>query len=208
MGPKVTNANFAVYRIALKQPEGTLGYIVTHAHPELRIELVNRMDLAADLVVMEARVFGPGSADLAPLARGLPFVTKVEIHLETARSTLYRITFKPPLLWSVLRRHRILTRYPVVILDGWMRFETLASADQIRRLVADLQREVGPSRVEAVHQGSVRASALGLTPSQQFVFREALASGFFSSPRRISLTGLAKRLGRSKSTVSQQIALI
>lgn len=206
--PRPGPPRYAVYRIALQLPEASLGYIATHGRPELRVELISRMDLAEGLVVLDARVFGPGSSELASVAKFLSFVTRVEVHPEGSRSTIYRITIKPPLVWHVLQRHRILTRYPIVIVDGWMRFETLASATQIRQFVKDLRRDVGPSRVEAVRQGSVSGSALGLTSSQQVVFNEALASGFFSSPRRITLSQLAKHLGRSKSTVSQQMALI
>jgi len=205
---RTPRGNVAIYRIALQLPKDAIGYVATHGRPDLRVELMNRMELGDGLMMIEARVFGPGSGELAPLVKVLPSVVRLEVHPETDRSTLYRIIAKTPALWKVLRRHRILTRYPVVYVDGWMRFETLAPPSQVRQLVKDLVREVGPSRVESVRQGSVNPSVLGLTPSQQHVFREALASGYFGSPRRASLTQLAKRLGRSKSTVSEQIALI
>jgi hypothetical protein len=200
--------NFAVYRIALRLPENTLGFVATQGRPEIRVELINRLELPNDLLMLECRVFGPGAGSMAAVAKNLAFVRRVEVHPETSQSALYRITLQPPLVWKLLQQHRILTRYPIIIVDGWMRFETLAPAGQIRQLMKALAREVGPSRVEAIRQGAVTGSALGLTRSQETVFREALASGYFGSPRRTSLTNLAKRLGRSKSTVSQQLALI
>jgi predicted DNA binding protein len=207
-GSKRTSRGYAVYRIAIKLPPDALGYLVTYGHPERRAELINRMELANGLVMFEVRVFGPGSADLAPVAKQVPAVSRVEVHRESAQSTMYRIVLRPPPLWKVLQRHQILTRYPLVYVDGWVRFETMAPPSQIRQLLKSLAKEVGPSKVEAVRHGSVSSSALGLTASQETVFRAALASGYFSSPRRTSLTGLAKQLGRSKSTVSQQLALI
>jgi predicted DNA binding protein len=199
---------FALYRIALKLPSYTVGYAVTHGRPELHAEVLNRMELPGGLLLVEARVFGPGSDTLIPLAKTVPAFVSAEVHRESERSTLYRIKLRRPPHIDIIHRNRILTRYPITYDDGWMRFETLATPDQVRRLVKQLSSDIGESRVEAVRQGSVTASALGLTPSQVTVFREAVASGYFSAPRRTTLTQLAKRLGRSKSTVSQQIAMI
>lgn len=206
---RAAGSRFAVYRIAVALPEGSLGYVATHGRPELRAEIFSRLDVPdKDEMVLDVRIFNAGTDQLMEVARKVPVVRRAEIFPESDRSALYRLTIKIPLIWKVVRRHRILTRYPIVIVDGWARFETLTTPAQVRELVRDLRREVGPSRVEAVHQGSVNASALGLTDAQLAVFREALAAGYFASPRRISLTDLAHRLGRSKSTVSQQVALI
>ena len=205
---KSARSNFAVFRIAIKLPPDTLGYLVTHGHPERRAEIINRMELRDGLIMIDGRVTGPGSGDLAPLAKKVPAVVRFEVHRESEQSTLYRIIIKPPVLWQLIQRHKILTRYPIIYDDGWVRFETLAPPAQVRELMKALSKDVGPSRVEAVRHGSVSPSALGLTQSQEVVFRAALASGYFSSPRRTSLTELAHQLSRSKSTVSQQLALI
>jgi predicted DNA binding protein len=200
--------NFAIYRIGVQLPPNSLGYIATHGRPELRVELMNRMEVGEDFLMIEARVFGPGASAVFPVDEKIPFVSRVEVHPETGRSALYRIVLKRPALHEVLRRHRILTRFPIVYVDGYMRFETLAPADQVRRLVRELSREVGPSRVEAVRQGSVHPSVLGLSAPQLTTFRNALAAGYFESPRRTTVTQLARQMGRSKSTVSEQLSVI
>lgn len=206
---RAAGPRFAVYRIAVALPEDSLGYAATHGRPEIRAEVLNRLDVSdKDEIILDVRVLGAGIEGLRELAQRIPAVRRAEFFPETDQSFLCRLTMKLPIIWRVVRNHRILARYPIVIVDGWSRFETLATPDQVRQLVRALRKEVGPSRVEAVHQGSVNASALGLTGSQLTVFREALAAGYFASPRRISLTELAHRLGRSKSTVSQQVALI
>jgi predicted DNA binding protein len=206
--PRAARGDFAVYRIAVQLPKNSLGYAVTHGHPELRAEVLNRMEMDDDLVLLEARVFGPGAGELSTIMRALPYLVRYDVHRENDLSAVYRIILKRPPLVNVLRRHRVLTRYPLVYVDGWVRFETLAPASQVRQFVVDLRREVGPSRVEAVRQGSVTPSALGLTDSQLVIFRAALAAGYFASPRRTSVTKLAQELRRSKSNISEQLALI
>jgi predicted DNA binding protein len=47
-----------------------------------------------------------------------------------------------------------------------------------------------------------------LTASQDAVFRAALRTGYFSVPRRISVSGLAAQLGRSKSSTSEMLSKI
>jgi predicted DNA binding protein len=187
---------------------GPLGYEATHGHPELRVELINRMELTNNLLLLEVRVFGPGAGEVGERVKHHPVLVRFEVNKESDRSALYQFVVKTPPLWRILRRHRILTRYPVVYVDGTVRLETLAPASQVREFVREVSREVGPSRVEAVRQGSVTPSVLGLTSPQLAVFREALAAGYFGSPRRTTVTELARSLGRSKSTVSEQLALI
>jgi predicted DNA binding protein len=47
-----------------------------------------------------------------------------------------------------------------------------------------------------------------LTEAQQQLLTEAMAAGYFAVPRGITLTDLARRLNRSKSSLSEAIAVI
>jgi predicted DNA binding protein len=47
-----------------------------------------------------------------------------------------------------------------------------------------------------------------LTEIQQQLLSQAMAAGYFAVPRGITLTDLARRLDRSKSAVSEAIAII
>lgn len=203
-----TGGNFAIYRIGVQLPPEAVGYQITHGRPEIRGEVYNRMELGDDLLVLEGRILGPGAGEFAELLQRLPNVVRFEVFRESERSAMYHLTLKQPTLMKVVREHRILTRYPLVYVNGYLRFETMAPASQVRAFVKELSRRVGPSRIEAVRQGTVRPSALGLTAPQLVLFRSALAAGYFASPRRITVTRLAQLLGRSKSTVSEQLAQI
>ena len=172
------------------------------------MEILNRMETRPGELLVELRLLGPDAGRLAEEWRELPRISALGSHRETDSSYLYHVTSTTPMIHSITQRHGVLTRYPIVVQDGWSRFETFGRPEQIRAFLTDLRREVGPNRVESVHQGSASLQSLGLTPAQDTVFRAALSSGYFGAPRGISVTMLARNLGRSKSTVSVTLAKI
>lgn len=184
------------------------GYRISHAHPELRIEILNRLDVDDEHQVLEARVLGPDAASYAKELRSLPGALEVHVYSATDRSAMYRALLKTAPAIRVIRAHRILARYPIVLQDGWIRFETVATRSQIRRMLREFGGRVGPARIEAIRRGPVRTADLGLSSPQEAVFRAALQAGYFNAPRGISLTELARQLGRSKSTISEQLAKV
>jgi predicted DNA binding protein len=198
----------ALYRVAAQLPLDSWGYQFTRDRPNLRLELMNRIEVGEGLLLAEVRMMGEGADEWPAAAREQPGVVKVESYPESERNVLYRVVFKVPSIHTVTQRHRVLTRYPIVIQNGWSRFETFAGSGQMREFLADLETRVGPGHVESVRRNDVSLGKLGLTPAQDSVFREALSTGYFSVPRGISVSDLADRLGRSKSTVSVALSKI
>lgn len=183
-------------------PKDSWGYHYSRAHPDVRIELLDRVEVAPDKLLVEVRMIGEAAGAFAEEWERFPMIASVETHLQGERNVLYRIQMVPPSIHTVTVRHRVLTRYPIVIQDGWSRFETFASAPQMRGFLADLRLQVGPGQIESVRRGVAPLERLGLTPTQDSVFREAVSAGYYAVPREISLSALASRVGRSKSTVS------
>jgi len=199
-------SSFALYRIAAQLPKDSWGYHFSRAHPGVRLELLNRIDVGQGLLLAEVRMTGEGAELWPEESKREPGIVAVEAHPEGPQRVLYRVTFSAPSIHVITQQHHVLTRYPIVIQDGMSRFETFAAASQMRDYLDELRTEVGPNRIEAVRRSEVSAGGLGLTPAQDSVFRGALNAGYFKVPRGISVTELAARLGRSKSTVS--VALV
>jgi hypothetical protein len=199
---------FALYRLAVHLPAGAVGGRFSRQHPALRIELDNRMEVGRGIILADGKLFGPGAAEAADEVRGYPGVHELHLHAEAPDVVFFRLTFATPRIHEVARRHGILTRYPIQVQDGWMRFDTIATRSQVRRAVADMSRRVGATRIEAKRRRVITLGSLGLTPSQEATFRAAAAEGYFDVPRRITLTGLARRLNRSLSSTSESMARI
>ena len=199
---------YSLYRVVAPLSKDGWGYHFSRAHPSLRFELLDRIEVGEDLLLAEIRMMGPGAYDWPAESRAFPNVIHIETLPEGPQSVLYRVTYKAPFIHTVTRRHHVLTRYPIIVQNGQSQFETFAGNAQMRDYLEELRRRVGPSHVESVQRGSVTTQTLGLTPGQAGIFQEAVTSGFFQVPRRITLTGLAERLGRSKSTVSTALVRI
>lgn len=201
-------SSYALFRVAARLEEATWGSRFSRKYPHLRMEILNRMELRGGELLVELRLIGPGAEKLQEEWPVLPRILELESHREADQSYLYRVTSTTPSIHAITQRHGVLTRYPIVVHDGWSRFETFGRPEQIREFLEELRREIGPNRVESIQEGSASFQSLGLTPAQDTVFRAALSSGYFGAPRGISVTTLARNLGRSKSTVSVTLAKI
>jgi predicted DNA binding protein len=203
-----TLEGYSLYRVEVPLSKDGWGYHFSRAHPSMRLEMLDRIEVGENLMLAEVRMMGPGAYDWPAESRRFPNVMHIETHPEGPSSVLYRVTYRTPSIHTITQRHGVLTRYPIVVQNGISQFETFAGQAQMRNYLNELRRRVGPSQVGLVHQGSVTAQNLGLTPGQAVIFQEAVEAGFFQVPRRITLTGLAERLGRSKSTVSTALVRI
>jgi len=203
---------YAIYRLVVRIREDLPGSLFSRNHPNLRIELQNRLEIPGPALLIEGRLLGAGadtsSAEWEAELRGYPTVVDIDIRPEGRGAAHFRYTEVTPPMHEVTRRQRLLTRYPIVVQDGWMRFETVSTAGRIRAAVADFRRSVGPTHVEAVRRGPITLGSLGLGQAQETVFRAAMTSGYFDLPRGISVTGLAGELGLSKSAVSETLTRI
>lgn len=203
---------FAVYRLRVRLLPTAIGAQLSLLHPEVRILVENRMEVGPGDLLLEGRIFGPGAGLKAPdweLQLGsAPETSEVDLRPDGPDAVHFRFTQQVPRLHEVVRRHRLLTRYPLVIQNGVMRFETVATAPQVRAVVAELRQRVGDTEVEAIRHGRVTLGSLGLGPAQETVFRAAMNGGYFDLPRGTSVTGLADQLGLSKSAVSETLTRI
>jgi len=199
---------YSLYRIVSPLSKDGWGYHFSTAHPSLRFELLDRIEVGEGLLLADIRMMGPGAYDWPAASRRFPNVIHIESLPEGPQSVLYRITYKAPTIHAIARRHHVLTRYPIIVQNGISHFETFAGRRQMQAFIEELKRRVGPTHVESIQRGSVTTQTLGLTTGQAAIFQEAVSSGFFQAPRQITLTGLSKRLGRSKSTVSTALVRI
>ncbi len=92
----------------------------------------------------------------------------------------------------------VIPQSPFEVRDGWVDWTIECSAEKSRKLVQLLREGGVPYRVVSTRFTGSRM----LTPRQRLIFDSALNEGYWDTPRRITLSALAKLLGLSKSTIS------
>jgi predicted DNA binding protein len=179
----------------------------TRLHPDLLIEVHNIFSVAGHNALGDFEIKGP-TTEWASEIEAYPDVVDVSPLDVPPEKGRYRIRFHETVLISLIVELEILLRYPTTIRNGVVSFETVDRVSRIRRLLAALDGSGYKPRIASLRREFLRSRRPDLTPIQKELFRQALAYGYFHVPRRITLTQLAMKLSRSKSTVSEMLAIV
>lgn len=162
--------------------------------------------------LMEIEVLG-SAADWTKTIAATPGVVRVERVTDRSERSRYRVHSLRPQIQDYARTAAVLLSYPRTIRDGIYSADTVARRSEIRRLMAALRADHSGVKIVSLRDdpspaGGASGSWLKLTPVQRELFRHAFELGYFEVPRRITLSQLAEKVGRSKSSVSHALALV
>lgn len=178
------------------------------AHPNVSVEALNRSDVSKDVSVSDYWISGQPPGVWARELSGFPDVLKVDSLAEVGEGSLYRITYRNPGIIYLYRELGMPIQFPLRIQGGFIRWEVVARHSEFQE-VLKYARAVDPDfQVVSIRRRPLRSHLPMLTDSQHQLLTQAMAAGYFAVPRGITLTDLARRLDRSKSAVSEAIAII
>jgi predicted DNA binding protein len=205
--PAGSSDRLAIMKLAVQMPQRDwLGYF-TRRHPELVLESVNLSSVSHHQFLGEIVIHGPPRDWTREIAAS-PNVLGVENLGGSLDHGRYRVRFAYTVVHALAAKLGIVVRYPRVIANGILTVETVARLSQVRRLMAALARAGNEPRLISLRRNPFRSESLLLTPVQRALFRQALVLGYFDVPRRITLTELAAKVSRSKSSVSLTLATV
>jgi predicted DNA binding protein len=180
----------------------------SEAHPEVRLEALNRTEVAPDVSVSDYWIGGGTPGMWGREIERYDDVLKVESLAQVGNGSLYRITYQNPPVVSLYQRMRLPLQFPVRIQAGRITWEIVARYTEFEEIMRHM-RGVDPQvSVVSLRRQPLRSHLPLLTESQQELLAQAMAAGYFAVPRGITLTDLARKLDRSKSAISESIALI
>lgn len=122
--------------------------------------------------------------------------------------TRYQAILQQPEFHRLASELHALLRYPALFENGLYTVEVAARVTQLRKLIEELRHICRSVQVLRFGRDRMRTCPPTLSEAQHALLHRALAAGYFEVPRRITLTEFAKKLGRSKSAVSQALALV
>ncbi len=177
-------------------------------HPTVRLEALNRTEVTPSVSVSDYWVSGGPPGVWAEEILSYPDVLRVESLAEVGEGCLYRIKYRNPPVVNVYRRLRLPLQFPLRIQAGTMTWEVVARIAAFRAILGHAKRVAADVQILSMRRRTLRSHLPVLTETQHALLAEAMAAGYFAVPRGITLTELARKLDRSKSSVSEGIALI
>lgn len=182
--------------------------VFTTGHPELTIEVVDRLEVGQGMVLFEVVVPTTGPRGWSEEIRSLPSVKTVELIDASETQEVYRVVSAGRTFLPLLKRLKLIRHFPFPIQDGVAHWTIVGPEERVRALLERLRASAVRYELVSVRKGPLSRLPSSLTPRQREILTRAVGEGYFDVPRRISLTQLAPRIGVAVSTLSVMLALI
>ena len=196
----------ATLRVRVRKSIGLGAF--TAAHPEISVEVLNRTDASKDLSISDYWISGRPPGLWARELSEFPDVIKVDSLAEIGEGCLYRVTYRNPPVIYLYRELGLPIQFPLRVQGGYITWEVVARRAE-SEAVLEFVRKTDPNfQVTSIRRHPLRSHLPMLTEAQHQLLTHAMAEGYFAVPRGITLTQLASKLNRSKSAVSEAMALI
>jgi predicted DNA binding protein len=177
------------------------------SYPDAVIEILNRMDLDEKRCVAEIRIHSQDPGEVFGGLQSDSDMIEVELLDTTARTADVRMVYKTPGFVDLFRKLTLMWRFPIVIKNGIGTWVVVGPDKNLGKLMDAGKAQAFFAEAEAVYPARVRGPNL-LTPRQAYLFREAMAAGYFEVPRHITLTKLARQLKMAPSSLSEILAVV
>jgi len=177
-------------------------------HRSLRIEALNRTDLTEDTSISDYWISGQPPGVWATEIGSYRDVVRVESLAEVGDGCLYRVTYRNPPVVYTYRKLHLPIQFPLRMQAGTLTWEVSARRAEFDEVLRFARSRTAEVSVVSIRRRPLRSHLPLLTDSQHQLLTHAMAAGYFAVPRGITLTELARGLGRSKSSISEALALI
>ena len=177
-------------------------------HPHARIEILNRGELGNGLSVSDYWISGAPPGEYSAEIAKYPDVTKSEALGEVGEGCLYRVTFENPPVVDLYRRLRMPIPFPMQVQNGLILWEVVAREPDFETIMRYARRADPALTVVSIRRKPLQRHLPMLSDAQRALLSQAMAEGYFAVPRQITLTDLAAKLNRSKSGISESLAII
>jgi hypothetical protein len=182
--------------------------VFTSSHPEVLIEVLNGSEVSTDVSVSDFWIGGQPPGVWSREIATYPDVLKVDCLAEVGNGSLYRITFRNPPIIRLFGQLGVPIHFPLRIQGGFIRWEVVARRSEAQAILAHFRKADSDFQAVSIRRQPLRSHLPLLTPAQNRLLAQSMAAGYFAVPRGITLSGLATKLGRSKSSLSEMMANI
>jgi predicted DNA binding protein len=201
-------AGLVIATLNVRMSTGTWTMKFSSAHPEVRLEALNRSDIDADVAVSDYWISGGPPGTWTREIRSYADVVKADALAEVGGGSLYRVRDRNPPVVYLYRRLGLPVQFPIRMQAGSLRWEVVSRKEELDQILKYARLADPHVQVLSIRNRPLRSHLPTLSGAQQALLTRAMAEGYFAVPRGITLTELARRVNRSKSSVSEAIAII
>ena len=131
---------------------------------------------------------------------------RLSIYSKNRNGVVFEIHATRVMPLHIFASAEILMLSPILIKRGMVTARIYSNSKAINFLLDSLRKIGYPFQIHK--DASAEAYSGGLTRKQKYILKKAIEYGYYSYPRRITLTQLAERLNLSKSYLSETLQII
>ena len=178
------------------------------SHPDLHFDIMSRM-VSGKEVMEDIHVSGtPFPEGLEKEFRRAKGVRSADVLQRSPQAATYRITMEMTPGTKIYTGLSIPLRYPISIDGGVAHMLIVATNQKVRDFYESFLKVAPRTTIVAIRQSVVEGAESLLTPRQQELFKLAMDSGYWDTPRRVTLTQLAELKNVAKSTLAESLAQV
>jgi len=189
-------------KLTLTVPEGVWIGDLTRSYPDASVRILAAISDAEDGVGL-AEIVAEDPAAMVAQLREYEDVSAIDLMRADDDRALVQFSTTMPLLLLPARDSGVPLEMPFEIVDGDAEWELTAPQERLSDLGEQLDAFDISFTVDYIQQ-HVDEEPL-LTERQRRLLTEAVAAGYYDTPREASLTDLADRLSIAKSTASETL---
>jgi len=189
-------------KIELRMPEKLWLAAVSKRHKDSTFYLLSFLPTKEFIGNTLIKIDG---GDMNKILKGIkehPSLVELNILGQAENSAVINTKTKDPWLLSAMMESEVLLKPPVKVKDGVAEWVVLSTRGKVSALMKLLDEKGITYELKSISKYSERPI---LTRRQAEVLDFALEHGYYEIPRKITLDQLARKLGVSKSTLSETL---
>ena len=199
-------------RVKIKFPEQLWISHIFKEFPDVKMEISHFLpyDLEKSIGNSAIEIMHYDIEKIIDEVRNHPSVFELSILEQEEKRVKFNIKTKDPYLLYAIIKCGVLIDFPVRVEDGFAFWRLVSSRERIDQLLTLFEQK--KINFELLRIGispyNIEDDKNKLTLNELNILDNAISTGFFEIPRKISLEGLANQMGKSKSALSVMLRKI
>jgi predicted DNA binding protein len=199
-------------RVKIKFPKQLWISQIFKAFPDVKMEILHFLpyDLEKSIGNSVIEIMHYDIEKIIDGIRSHPSVFELSILEQEEKRVKFNIKTEDPYLLYAIIKCGVLIDFPIRVEDGFAFWRLVSSRERIDQLLTLFeQKNINFELLRiGVSPYNLEDDKSKLTLDEQNILDEAISSGFFEIPRKISLEELANQMGKSKSALSVMLRKI